>query len=50
VGDADGGVLERAAKPPLALAQRLLGSLALGLVLPLHDDADHPARVVLEAG
>ena len=30
VGDADGRVLERAAEPRLALAQRLLGPLALG--------------------
>ena len=30
VGDADGRVLERAAEPLLALAQRLLGPLALG--------------------
>src|SRR3954452_21582186 len=30
VGDADGRILERAAEPPLALAQRLLGPLAIG--------------------
>ena len=30
MGDADGGVFEGAAEPPLVLAQRLLGPLALG--------------------
>jgi hypothetical protein len=30
IGDADGGVLERAAKPGLAFAQRVLGFLAPG--------------------
>ncbi len=50
VGDAHGGVFERAAEPLLALAQRLLGPHPLGDVLCQGDDADESAVRVHEWG
>src|SRR5262245_20069086 len=47
VGDADRGVLERAAEPLLALAQRLLGPLALGDIFKNVDRPRLPSLLVI---
>src|SRR5262249_59700720 len=48
VGDADGGVLERAAEPLLALAQRFLGPLALGDIFKNVDRPRAPSLLVVQ--